>query len=263
VAGVVVGVGRASSSGPAVRWASSEAAVRGTSLTLVHAWTQPLDLSVDLTPDSLPDLVGAATSCAHQGAPLAVLLAHRPELLVFGGQSEAVHVPRLTRACLRYARCPVIVVPKSERPPTRRVVVGIGGTQGSGTVLQWAAQEARLRGADLVVAQAWQLIPRSAGDLLHPTRAALAQNVARLDRLSTWVHAALGTAAVEVLVPRGGPLDGLLDLAAEADLMVVGHRAHVGIGRLLLGVLSEDLSGLAPCPVAVIPDLRTPVTALT
>jgi nucleotide-binding universal stress UspA family protein len=73
----------------------------------------------------------------------------------------------------------------------------------------------------------------------------------------------LGRVDVEVHAPHGGPLDAILELSTDVDLIVLGRATHSGAGRLLNGAVSDDLSGLAPCPVAVIPYLSTPADVLT
>ena len=261
MAGVVVGVSRTDASRPALRWASAEAAVRGLRLTLVHAWDEPVDLSVRLPPESLPDVSAAVTSCAVHGRAAAVLLAAQPDLLVLGAHAGAHHVAPLTRSCLQHAACPVVVVPDAERPATGRVVVGVSDTRASRLALRWAAETVVLRGAELVVVHAWQLHPTTARDLLLPAGALPAQQAASLHRLRGWVYAELGTAVVEMHAPHGGPLEGLLDHSDDADLIVLGRHTHSGLAKVFHGALSDDLIGLAPCPVAVIPGPPTPASA--
>lgn len=253
MAGVVVGVHHADTSGTAVRWASTAAELRGLPLTLVHAWDEPLDLTVDLDPRSLPDLLGPATSCAVHGPTEAVLLARHPELLVLGGHQGARHLNRLTRSCLDHVTCPVVVVPHAEQPQTGRIVVGVCGTQASGTALRWAAEEALLRRAGLIVCYVWQVHPSSVQDVLHPSRAVPAQAAAARERIDHWVQQVLGPTAIEVQVTHGGPLDGLLEASGRADLIVVGRGVHRRLSQLLHGAVSDDLTGLAPCPVVVTP----------
>ena len=68
--------------------------------------------------------------------------------------------------------------------------------------------------------------------------------------------------AVEVEATYGGPLDALLDFGSDADLIVLGRRAHSGVSRLLHDALGNDLTSLAPCPVAVIPHSTSPATTI-
>ncbi len=253
MAGVVVGVGHPGGTGAAVRWASTAAERHGLPLTLVHAWNEPVDLTVELDPSSMPDLVGTATCCAVPGQAARALLAREPALLVLGGHLGARHLTHLTRSCLQHATCPVVVVPAAEQPPTGQVVVGVCGTAGSGTALRWAAHEAQLRHAELLVCYAWQVHPGSVHDLLHPAQTLVAQRRSALERLRPWVRQVLGSQQIDVQVTHGGPLDGLLEAGADADLIVVGGSIHSGLSRLLHSTISHDLIGLTTCPIAVIP----------
>ncbi len=256
MAGVVVGVHHAGTSGTAVRWASTAAELRGLPLTLMHAWNEPLDLTVDVSPRSLPDLAGPAISCAGHGRTEAVLLACHPELLVLGKHHGARHLNSLTRSCLDHVTCPVVVVPDTEQPRVGRIVVGVCGTRASDTALRWAAEEALLRRAGLVVCYVWQVHPGSVRDVLHPDRAVPAQATAARERIDHWVQQVVGPCQIEVQVTHGGPLDGLLDASTGADLIVVGRNVHRRLSRILHEAVSDDLTGLAPCPVVVTPGVH-------
>jgi nucleotide-binding universal stress UspA family protein len=264
MAGVVVGVSRtgrsvkACQSGSALRWACTEAALRDLPLTLVHAWDEPLDLSIELAAGTSPDITVAATSYAARGDAPSVLLAQQPDLLVLGGREGTPRLSGIARSCVHRAWFPVVIVPATRPPPTGRVVVGLNGSAASGAALTWAAREARLRLAHLVVVHIWQLHPRSTAQVLRPSRAMPGQQHAALDRLHSWVQQLLGPIDVELHALHGGPLDGLLDVSADAELLVLGHGAHSGVSQLLHGAVSDDLSALIPCPVAVIP---APATA--
>lgn len=256
--GVVVGLSRTTTSGSAVRWAGAEAAVRGASLTLVHAWDDPLDVSVDLDAGSVPDVPGPVTSRAVSGPAAEVLLGLQPDLLVLGGRGGARRLTGVTRACLHRAACPVVVVPDTVHRPTRRVVVGVNGSLASAAALAWAAREARLQGATLVVLYAWQVHPTTPGQVLRPSGAVAGQQSAAAARLRGWVQAQRATVEVELLAIHGGPLDGLLHLSVNADLLVLGRGlAPSGLGRLLHGTVGDDLGALAPCPVAIVPGQAT------
>jgi nucleotide-binding universal stress UspA family protein len=227
--------------------------MRGLELSLVHVWDEAVELSVELDAGSLPDLPSAASSLAVPGPISSALLDRRPDLLVLGGHVGAPHASHLTLACLHHAECPVIVVSDTERPIFGRVVVGVNGTRASLIALRWAAEEARLRGADLVAAYAWQLHPGSAREMLHPAQAVRSHEAAELRRLQGWVESVLGTVVVELLAIHGAPLDVLLDVTTDADLVVLGRSPQAGIARLFHGAVGDDFGGLVPCPVAVIP----------
>jgi nucleotide-binding universal stress UspA family protein len=251
--GVVVGVGRCGDHTAAIGWASTEAALRGLPLTLVHAWNEPVDLSIDLDADSLPGLAGVATACAQRGGAAGVLLGQQPELLVLGRRADARHLSHLARACVHHAACPVVIVPDTETTTTQRVLVGVSRTGASRQALEWAAAEAQRRCATLVVVQVWQLHPASARDFLQPDRALPGQQTTTLSHLHDWVQSVLGATSAELHATHGGPLDGLLHASADADLIVLGRSVHSGLGRILHGTVGDDVSGLAACPIAVIP----------
>jgi len=253
MAGVVVGVSRAGGSGSAVHWACAEAVLRNLPLTLVHAWHEPLDLSIELAAGAQPEITFPATSRAVPGNVPAVLLAQQPDLLVLGGREGTPHLSAITRACLHQASFPVVIVPAARPPMSRRVVVGLNGSAASRAALAWAAGEARLRLADLVVVHIWQVHPRSTAQVLRPARARPGQQRAAQERLRTWVQTQLGPVDVELHALHGGPLDRLLQVSLDAELLVLGHGLHTGFGRLLHAAVSDDLSALTPCPVAVIP----------
>ena len=61
----------------------------------------------------------------------------------------------------------------------------------------------------------------------------------------------LGVAEPQVDRLRGRPLEALLDLAPQANLLVVGSRGHGRVGEMMLGSVSQHLAGHAACPVVV------------
>jgi nucleotide-binding universal stress UspA family protein len=260
VNGVVVGMSRPASTA-AIRWASTEAAMRGLPLDLVHAWDEPLNLAVHLHPDALPGLHSEATAYAVQGSPATALLGRQPDLLALGRHPSARHLSRLTRMCLDQATCPVVIVPDGALPRTGRILVGVRYDETSRAALRWAAAEAQRRLAQLVVVHAWQPHPTSAKHLLQPSRAIPAQRDAVHDRLNTWTHTVLGDIDAELNATHDGPLDALLRLGANADLIVLGRGTHSSLHRILGSAIGNDLSNLAPCPIATIPSNSAPPSA--
>jgi nucleotide-binding universal stress UspA family protein len=53
---------------------------------------------------------------------------------------------------------------------------------------------------------------------------------------------------------QGAPAQGLLELARDAELVVVGSRGHGGFKSFLLGSVSQKVVHHAPCPVVVVPE---------
>ena len=146
-----------------------------------------------------------------------------------------------------------------------RIVVGVDGSDGARVALEWAVEEARLRGVRLVAVHTWQMPPLGAGaadpfgtggafdaslnaDLIERVEAGAQQLLER-------ELAAVDTSGIEVekLVESRNPADALLDAAHDSDLLVVGTRGHGGFKGLLLGSVSQQASHHAPCPVVIVP----------
>lgn len=140
------------------------------------------------------------------------------------------------------------------------VVVGVDGSDESIAALQFAAAEARLRGAPLRVVHAF-LVPSSAtytaGALLDPKP--FEQAAERLvDSAITAIERELEGVEVETVIECGGGVPVLLDHLASDDLAVVGSRGRGGFKGLLLGSVSQQIVAHAPCPVVVV---RSPAPA--
>jgi nucleotide-binding universal stress UspA family protein len=141
-----------------------------------------------------------------------------------------------------------------------RIVVGVDGSDGARVALEWAVQEARLRGAPLVAVHTWQAPPLGmvAGPFDAPSTLdpeLMKQVEAGAKQLLERELAAVDTSGIEVesLVEPRNPADALLDAARGAGLLVVGTRGHGGFKGLLLGSVSQQASHHAPCPVVIVP----------
>ena len=147
-----------------------------------------------------------------------------------------------------------------ERPAvTQRIVVGVDGSEGSKRALEWAAREARLRGAPLEIVLAWlpsASIYAGAGwpvvdNEMFEELLKSAQE--RLERICVSVAPALDGLKVESRVVQGPAAKTLMDSAVGADLLVVGTRGHGGFAGLLLGSVSAQCAHHSPCPVVIVP----------
>ena len=141
-----------------------------------------------------------------------------------------------------------------------RIVVGVDGSDGARSALEWAAAEARLRGAALLAVHTWDIPPLTTG--AGPFDPPSTLNAGLLERVEQGAHqlverelAAVDTSGLEIdkRVEARNPADALLDAARGADLLVVGTRGHGGFSGLLLGSVSQQVSHHAPCPVVIVP----------
>ncbi|MET8471804.1 universal stress protein [Streptomyces sp. NPDC006422] len=134
------------------------------------------------------------------------------------------------------------------------VIVGVDGSDPSLQALDWAADEAALRGGDLRVVHAsrwerYEVLQPSSG----PTRGTLRQHAEHL------VAQALERARKRVpRVRMSGdvvdkdPSAALGEASREAGLIVVGSRGRGTFTGLLLGSVSLPVAAHAECPVVVV-----------
>ncbi len=129
------------------------------------------------------------------------------------------------------------------------VVVGIDGSEGSTSALDWAAGEAARTGADLrlVAVVEERHVPR------FPLRLGHDDAVKLLDRLAASVHDRVPAAQVSTEVYDGHAAPAILDHLGHARLLVVGKRGLSALPRLIVGSTSLAVAGRAPVPVAVVP----------
>jgi nucleotide-binding universal stress UspA family protein len=136
------------------------------------------------------------------------------------------------------------------------VVVGVDGSEDAGAALQFAAEEAALRGAYLRVVCAWE-VPASA-TISVGLVPGLSQSLG--EEAESIVYAAVGqvgelqpSVSCEPRAIEGHPGSVLLDEARGAILLVVGSRGRGELAGMLLGSVSHQVLHHAPCPVTVVP----------
>lgn len=120
------------------------------------------------------------------------------------------------------------------------IVVGVDGSEESKAALHFALGEARLRGAGLHVVHAEH---HYAGE------------ETRRDWLDGIVREVAGESPgveIEQSILDGGAAPVLVEVAKDADMLVVGSRGHGGFTGLLLGSVSQQIAHHASCPVAIV-----------
>jgi nucleotide-binding universal stress UspA family protein len=139
---------------------------------------------------------------------------------------------------------------------SRKIVVGIDGSEGSKKALRWAVAEAQLRSAAIEVIHVWNFSPLvdpiggiayvPMDDLLESAQAVAANTVKSVADILDDTH-------ITTTVKQGSASQALLKAAEDADLLVVGRRGHGGFIGLLIGSTAEQVAHHAPCPVVVVP----------
>ena len=137
---------------------------------------------------------------------------------------------------------------------TKSIIVGIDGTDSSNAAIDWAVREAGYRGLPLRVVHVfdwdWSIARYDfTSEYFDKGRSGAEAVVARADDRAR--KAASGI-AVETDVLIGYPAPRLLEMARDAELMVLGHRGRGGFAGLRLGSVSQRVATHAPCPVVVV-----------
>lgn len=284
---ITAGVDGTEESLAALDWAAREAVRRGLALRVVQAWRfQPYEAADAADPDTQaawvrdglqeavrgvtarhPHLDVATEVVPGEAAETLIAAAADAEMLVLGSRGHGPVVGFLLgsvgQQVIAGATRPVVLVRAGDRPTAeaagREVVVGQQGEpEDSAETLRFAFETAAARGAGVRAVRAWSLPPVFAyspgsmqlldesGGLEPYERKALSA------ALQPWRERFPGVPVVEHL-EIGSAGQVLLSVAARAQLMVVGRRAHRSAVGARIGSVAHGVLHHAPCPVAVVP----------
>ncbi|GAA2000607.1 universal stress protein [Catenulispora subtropica] len=284
---VVVGYDKTPPSERALVQAAREAAWRGASLTVVHAysWMPPMTPMV-YAPTSVEEAIRqSAEEIAEHGAALArarfpgmkvvakalsgaaaeslATTARGADLLVVGNRGRggfsglllgSVSMRALTESCV-----PTMIVRGAPRDPHDVVLVAIDIEEQADDLLDFAFTEAARRGARLEAVTVWDMAwaAEYAGDT-DEVRQAAARAAADLDAalealVRTW-HAKHPDVRTSHRVADGTPAAVLTEATRHVDLVVAGAR-HRGDGQhgMRVGPVAHALLHHADCPVVIVP----------
>ncbi|MFB6836412.1 universal stress protein [Streptomyces sp. NPDC056361] len=135
---------------------------------------------------------------------------------------------------------------------SRPVTVGVDGSEGSVAAVDWAADEAALRGDGLrlVYATRWAEHQLGAMKVSHEDRAGAAEGVlAETERRVGSRQPGLAMTADEV---EDAPVSVLLAAAAEADLLVVGSHGLGSVRGFVVGSVGQEVVAAAERPVVLV-----------
>lgn len=133
---------------------------------------------------------------------------------------------------------------------TTDLLVGIDGSDNSKMALEWALDEAELRGARVRAVLMWSFLGLQGTSMKVGTTEEDARNM-----LAETVEPVAGDRKdiVDQVVVNDLPVSGLLDQAADCALVVVGAHGRGGVKGLVLGSVSRTVVERSPIPVVVIP----------
>lgn len=287
---VVAGFNGTPGSRLAVRWAAREAALRGRTLRLVHAFSAPL---AELTRVHLPgetldldtlrrqaeeDLQAAANesvqtwpalaveTTVQTGSPATVLqaAAEQGHMLVLGparhGWPHRVLLGSTTAELMRTVRVPVILVGSEPAADAAagHVVVGADGSPSSARAVGFAFDFAARHEVELLAVLAWDELP---SDAMPPTGVwkwldwgdvfgACERELA--ESLAGWQEQYPDVVLHTQVTTAELPTAFLLRLSTAADFVIVGRHGRAALRHALVGSTSEALAHYASCPVAIV-----------
>ena len=136
------------------------------------------------------------------------------------------------------------------------VLVGVDGSPDSGAALKYAVAEANRRGARLRVVSTY--FPEySVHGHTHPVSVSEAGIEVDLEKETRrMVEEALAgdnpQPPVDIVVAAGPTAGVLIDMSADVDVLVLGHRGRGGFASMLLGSVGMQCVLHARCPVIVV-----------
>jgi nucleotide-binding universal stress UspA family protein len=135
-----------------------------------------------------------------------------------------------------------------------RVIVGVDGSPHSDLALRWACGRAQTCGDTVRAVNAWPV--GASGQDWAPQPGGKAEGQRHAEReLREAVEAAqrdYPACTVETVAVEGSPAQVLVEMSADADLLVVGTRGRGGFAGLVLGSVSHQCVHHAHCPVTVV-----------
>ncbi|SDG29222.1 Nucleotide-binding universal stress protein, UspA family [Sinosporangium album] len=278
---IVVGVDGSDTGLEAAAWAAREAEMRRAPVRVVYAMAEwALEMAEDAPHaevgrwmrDNAATVLADAVARVKQEAPdvavesrllgddprLALLEeAKEADLLVVGnhglGGFRGLLLGSVALGVSGQATCPVAVVRVPPAPPRNVVVVGVDGSPGSLSVIEFAFAEAALRGAELHAVHAWNSSIIGYGP---ETLAEALEDAATERRLLAEVVAGCGERYPDVKViersRHGHPAEVLRLASADAELLVLGSRGRGPMAGLFLGSVSHALLHHGNCPIVVL-----------
>ncbi|MFF5264659.1 universal stress protein [Actinomadura viridis] len=274
---VVVGTDGSAHAERAVAWAADEAALRGLPLRIVHAlarWGKDmpvrpprdaeealptvgqrlLDEAQEQARERHPDLA-VTTELLRESMPFAlrdqaggafeIVLGHRG----LGGFRSLLLGSTALRVAGR-AEGPVVIVRGRVLPAYGEITLGVDPFEDQTASLEYAFEAAAVRGVRLRAVHAFQLAAPddpavTADDVAAVAREELAKALAPFTGRFPRVE-------VVQQVVQDHPVNALVDLSENTDLLVLGAHGHTALGGLLLGAISHGVLHHAHCPIAIV-----------
>lgn len=152
---------------------------------------------------------------------------------------------------------------QNDRPVGGRIVVGVDGSSQAEKAIDWALEESRVHGDDVILVHSWQypslaltgyagetLPVFGADDIKKLAEEFLATSIKRVRKRAPDVH-------LDSLLVEGHPAAALVEASDGARLLVVGTRGLGGFKGMLMGSVSTACAHHARCPMVIVPERPT------
>ena len=133
-----------------------------------------------------------------------------------------------------------------------KIVVGVDGSPSSNAALDWAAQEAEIRGAALELIHAWNYPNLGYGGYVAVLEDFEKDASSILNDVVATVREAHPNLKLVSSLLQGPTAQTIMERAKEADMVVVGSRGRGGFTGLLLGSVGQQLVHHCQIPVVII-----------
>ncbi|GLZ27934.1 universal stress protein [Lentzea sp. NBRC 105346] len=138
-----------------------------------------------------------------------------------------------------------------------KIVVGIDASPASAAALAWAADQARRTGKSVLAVSVCQIHPVPPSSVPLPVTGHAGADPFREmhERELRLAIDAVDTegVVVEELVPSGAPGRVLVEIAADADSLVLGGHGYRKGSAIVMGSVTSYCLRHASCPVVVVP----------
>ncbi|GAA2246469.1 universal stress protein [Streptomyces indiaensis] len=135
----------------------------------------------------------------------------------------------------------------------RYIMVGLDGSSESRAAAEWAVREAKLRELPLRLVHVWEPVPEPMAQAPLLGTETLKHWSERIPRGAAEGlrarHPGVDVAAVQL---AGVPADVLVDVARDAELVVLGSRGLSGIAGFMVGSVGQSVIARTEVPVVVV-----------
>ncbi|WP_312978959.1 universal stress protein [Corynebacterium sp.] len=144
----------------------------------------------------------------------------------------------------------------SDAKATNEIVVAVDGSDAGSAAVAWAANAATKRNAPLKLVTAYTMPQFMYADGMVPPQELYDQleeeAMAKINEARELVRSFDENIEVSYYIAESTPIDLLLQLSEEADIVVMGSRGLGGLSGLVLGSVSSAVVSHASSPVVVV-----------